>query len=356
MGGATLESWAETDHRVRLTAEGRDVATSGSKGAVAAAIAGNTVVMCAKFFGFFMTGSGAMLSEAIHTLADLMNQILLMIGISRSERAPTSKYEYGFGQEQFVWALISAVGIFFLGCGVTVYHGITTLLHPHPMGELGWAVGVLLFSLAIEGWVLMVALRGLKRAAAGRPFFKYLREKGDPSTVAVLLEDSAACAGVLIALACIGLASWTGQLWWDGVGSILIGLILGAVAIWLIARNRELLVGRSADPETRARILEVLNRQGVVEAIVDVKSRMMDSENVDLTVAIDFEGRRIADMLDGQLRARWDAGFADYDAFRTFAGTFADDVIETLGDEVDRIEAAIAEAVPSVKHIDIEPN
>ena len=114
---------------------------------VLAAMAANLVIMVAKFVAFGITGSGAMLSEAIHTLADVLNQILLMVGIVRSEKPADGDYRYGYGQERFVWALISAVGIFFLGCGVTLYHGISSLMHPHEVSGLGWAVGVLLFSL-----------------------------------------------------------------------------------------------------------------------------------------------------------------------------------------------------------------
>ena len=122
----------------------------GSKTTVAAAIVGNGLVMVAKFVAFLFTGSGAMLSEAIHTLADLLNQILLMVGILRSDRLPTELYQYGFKSERYVWALISAVGIFFLGCGVTVYHGIRSLMHPHELEGLTWAIGVLIISLLID--------------------------------------------------------------------------------------------------------------------------------------------------------------------------------------------------------------
>ena len=130
-----------------------------SKGAVVAAIVGNFLVMIAKFVAYFATGSGAMLSEGIHTFADLLNQILLLVGIKRSVHDPNDKYAYGYGAERYVWALISAVGIFFLGCGVTVYHGISSLLHEHePVRQYGWAIGVLIVSFVMR--VLSVHQRG----------------------------------------------------------------------------------------------------------------------------------------------------------------------------------------------------
>ena len=115
------------------------MAVDSSRTSVIAALIGNTIVAIAKFVAFFVTGSGTMLSEGIHTVADVMNQLLLLIGIERSKRDPDEDFEYGYGQERFVWALISAVGIFFLGCGVTLYHGVNSLLNPHPVTDLNWA-------------------------------------------------------------------------------------------------------------------------------------------------------------------------------------------------------------------------
>lgn len=325
-----------------------------SKTAVVAAIAGNSLVMVAKFAGFFITGSGAMLSEAIHTLADLMNQILLLIGIVRSDREADADYHYGYGRERYVWALMSAVGIFFLGCGVTIYHGVDALMHPHEVVGLGWAIAVLLFALVIEGAVLWVAFKGLYDARGDRDFLTYLRVEADPSAVAVLLEDAAACVGVLIALATIGLTKLTGQLWWDAIGSILIGLLLGAVAIWLIARNKELLVGRSMPADARGKVRAVLRKHGTVGEIIEMKSRVIDTETYDVLLAVDFRGERFAQRLEGEIEAAWP--LADVDALKAFAGDFAEKVITHLGDEIDAIEAEIREAVPQVKHIDIEPD
>ncbi len=319
------------------------------------AIGGNLVVMVAKFVAFGVTGSGAMLSEGIHSLADVLNQTLLLVGIVRSERPADEEYRYGYGQERFVWALISAVGIFFLGCGVTVYHGVSSLLHPHPVTGLGWAVGVLLLALVLEGFVLVVAWNGLRKAAGEAPFWEYLRTRADPSAVAVLLEDFAACLGVLIALACLGLAEWTGLLWWDAVGSILIGLLLGLVAVWLIARNRELLVGRGLPSAERARVQSVAASRGSVARVVRIKSRTVGTERYDVLLELDFDGAVIARKMSGRLEAAWEE-ISDLATFVGFAEQFADDVIDALGDEIDSVEAEIRAAVPEAEHIDIEPD
>jgi solute carrier family 30 (zinc transporter), member 9 len=331
------------------------MASDGSRTAVAMAIGGNSLVMVAKFVAFAMTGSGAMLSEAIHTTADVFNQILLMVGIVRSERPADRSYRYGYGQERFVWALISAVGIFFLGCGVTIYHGISSLMHPHPVGGLAWSISVLAFALVVDGVVFVVAWRQLSAAADGEPFWEYLNERADPSAVAVLLEDFAACIGVLIAVTCILLAHVTGQVWWDAVGSILIGVLLGVVAIWLIARNRELLVGRALPESREARLEAVIRGTGAVERVVRLKTRSIGNDSYDVMLELDFDGEAIAQRLEPRIQAAW-AEIENYEAFRAFAGRFADDVIEALGDEIDDMEADIRAALPEATHIDIEPD
>ena len=327
-----------------------------SKGSVLAALGGNTLIMLAKFGGFFFTGSGAMFAEAVHTLADVLNQGLLLLGIVRSGKEATDKYQYGYSQERFVWALISAVGIFFLGCGVTLMHGLDTLFsdeHEAPT-QVGIAVGILVASLVIEGTVLVIAFRGLLKAAAGRPFFKYIKEQADPSAVAVLLEDAAACLGVLLALAAIGLTHLTGHAYWDSIGSILIALLLGAMAIWLAMRNKELLVGTSISRADAQRIRNAIRADATVERIADFKSKMLDTETFDVLVELDFHGEKLAQTFEPQLRAAYDAGFADWESFYAFEQKFADDIVELLGDKINEIEENVKRAVPEVKHIDVE--
>lgn len=330
------------------------MAADGSKVAVAAALVGNTFLMIGKFVVFGITGSGAMLSEAIHTAADLMNQILLMIGIVRSARPANEKYGYGYGQERFVWALISAVGIFFLGCGVTIYHGIHTLMHPAPVKGIWWSVGVLFVALLVDGAVFWIAYRELKRAARDRKFFKFLRTEADPSAVAVLLEDLAACLGVVIAMVCLLIAHYTGLYWLDGVGSILIGVLLGVVAIFLIVRNHALLVGMQAPAKVHDRIRAVLDARKTVTEVTGIKSKVLDTETYDVLVHVNFKGSTLAERLEADLKAAWEAGVGDFDSFKAFAAAYTGKVLDVLSEEIDAVEAAIKAAVPEVKHIDIE--
>lgn len=329
------------------------MAASSSKTAVAAAIGGNGLVMIAKFVAFLFTGSGAMLSEAIHTFADLLNQILLMVGIVRSTRDPDHIYEYGYQSERYVWALISAVGIFFLGCGVTIYHGIQSLLHPHELKELSWAIGVLIFSFVLEGIVFWIAIRAAKQQAAGKPLMHFLRYEADPAVTAVVLEDFVACLGVLIAMGAIMLSKLTGDVYWDAIGSLIIGGLLGAIAIWLIARNTSLLVGASIPAKIRKQVEEIINDDPAVEEIVDLKTRILDTDTYRIKADIHFDGGALADKLRPQLREAYD-NIQSFEEFEKFAHEFGDDVVELLAEEIDLIERKIRKQVPQAKHLDLE--
>ncbi len=326
---------------------------AGSKRAVAAAIIGNSTLTIAKLVAFTMTGSAAMLSEGLHSLADTLNQVLLMVGIKRSSRAADSRFAFGYGAERAVWALMSAVGIFFLGCGVTVYHGIHNFIHPSHLEGLGVAIGVLLASFVIEAAVLVIAVRAVHRDAKGRPFLRYLWRESDPTAAAVVMEDTAACLGVLIALAGIGLSQWTGEPRWDAAASIAIGLLLGAIAIWLIMRSGSLLVGPAIPEDKRKRIREIVASHPAVEKITKMRTRVMDTESFRVAADIEFAGDNLAASLENELQTAYPT-IHNYDDFRAFAATYADQVVQKLGDEIDGIEAAIQEEFPKARFLDIE--
>ena len=325
----------------------------GSKFAVSAAIVGNSTVMAAKFVAFLFTGSAAMLSESLHSLADTINQILLMVGIVRSGRTADHRHPFGYGAERAIWALMSAVGIFFLGAGVTVYHGVNTLLDPHPLEGLGWAVVVLAVSFVIEAYVLGIAFRAVRSEAGGRPLLPFIREEADPTGVAVLLEDLAACLGILLAAAGIIATHVTGSSTYDALASISIGILLGCVAIFLIARNRDLLVGPAIPPEARRRIEEIIEQNPAVERIVRLRTRVLDPQTYRVAADLEFEGEVLARKLEPQLREAY-SRIETYEDFQAFAARYADDVVQQLGDEVDAIEDAIRHTLPKARYLDIE--
>jgi solute carrier family 30 (zinc transporter), member 9 len=333
---------------------------SGSAKAVYAAIGANSVITVTKLSAFAFTGSGAMLSEGIHSFADVMNQTLLALGIQKAKKGPDEDHPYGYGRDSFIWALISAVGIFFLGCGFTLYHGVHSLLHPEgvAINDIHIALGVLLFSFVLEGWTLLIAYKAVRKAAddMSMSFSDYTKNGPDPMGVAVLLEDSAAVLGVLIAASCIGLFILTGNPVWDAVGALLISVLLGAVAIFLVVRNRKALLGQNVHIEMQKKVLNVLEAEPSVDAIHDVKATVLGADSFRFKAEIDFDGTAVAKgWLAGQDTAElFKRASSDAASFEQFLVEYGEHICNALGDEIDRIEAHIKEHVPGAVHVDLE--
>ena len=329
----------------------------GSEKAVYAAIAGNSVVMLAKFGAFIVSGSPGMLGEGIHSMADVGNQALLALGIKKSAQAPEEGFPYGFHRDRYIWALISAVGIFFLGCGVTVYHGVSSFLHPHEHDEsnITLVVGVLIFSVVVEGWTLWVAFRAANEARGDMPMIEFLRTTPDPMVSAVLLEDGAAVLGVIMAFCGVLLTHFTHEPRFDAAFTILIGLLLGGIAIALIRRNRALLLGESPQVETVERIVEILKEQPEVEKLHEVKMVVLGSGALRLAADVDFDGRAIARVcLKDDDLAALKASWKTDAQMQQWLEEFGEKVVEELGDSIDRIESELVEKVPQLSHVDLE--
>lgn len=314
----------------------------GSATAVYTAIAVNSFITVAKGVGFALTGSGAMLAEAVHSLADVGNQALLAVGMKSAERPADEAHPDGYGRDAFVWALMSAVGIFFLGCGLSIMHGIEALMEEGGHGFEGGtlAIGILVLSLVLEGYSMAVALRGAFAHAAerGLPFWQHVRTSEDPFEVAVLLEDAAAVSGVVIALVSVGLAQATHHHGWDAYGTLAIGALLGFVAVALIVRTRHLLVGARAGEGTCAAVDAALTAHPAVRRVVS-RAVLVDGPS--------FYSVRAKVVFDGA-----------YLAAKVGEGTPAEvgtRTVDALGAEIDGIEAAVRAAVPGVRRIRLEP-
>ncbi|KAG8003868.1 Zinc transporter 9, partial [Nibea albiflora] len=222
-----------------------------------------------KLLAWVYTGSASMFSEAIHSLADTCNQALLALGISQSVRNPDAGHPYGFSNMRYIASLISGVGIFMMGAGLSWYHGIMGLLHPEPIQSLLWAYCILAGSLVSEG----------------------VMQSRDPSTNVVLLEDAAAVLGVILAAGCMGLTSLTGNPHYDSLGSLGVGTLLGAVSAFLIYTNTEALLGRSIQAERVQKLTEFLENDPAVRAIHDVKATDIGLSKVRFKAEVDFDGR-----------------------------------------------------------------
>jgi solute carrier family 30 (zinc transporter), member 9 len=210
---------------------------------VSISIASNTAIAAAKGFGWAVTGSPTLFAETIHSVADVVNQVLLKVGEVRGRRGPDALHPFGRGQEKFFWALVSAVSVFFIGCGLNIYHGIHALLSPsviEPFTPL--VLGLLLFALALESFTFGVALReigGWKSIA---------RNRNNTTVLAVLLEDAVALLGILLTLMVAGVSFlWGSHPAFDAGVAIAVGALLGVMAIFLAAINRRLLID-SSDP------------------------------------------------------------------------------------------------------------
>jgi zinc transporter 9 len=315
--------------------------------AVITALAGNTFVTIIKLVAFVLSGSGAMLSEAIHSGADTGNQLLLFVGLKRGERVPDDRFHYGYGGERFVFGLLSAAGIFFIGCGITIYHGVESLLAPHAPQLSLITLVVLVVAFVIEGGVLLYAVRSVSAARGKIPFFRYVRDHADPATVAILLEDGAAVLGLVIAALGILLTFATGNPLWDAVGSIVIGAVLGLVAYYLVRANRELLLGRAVPEGVEDLFVAIVQRQPSIRAVRDVKTHQLTPEAYKFKAEISFDHDYLAAQLDAALPAL--APDRAPMLRRVAAATS-----ELIAAEIAAIERAVRAEIPQARHIDLE--
>jgi solute carrier family 30 (zinc transporter), member 9 len=237
---------------------------------VSISIATNTAIAGAKGFGWFVTGSPTLFAEMIHSFADVGNQVLLKVGEVRGQGAPDNVHPFGRGQEKFFWALVSAVSVFFIGCGINIYHGMHALLARQPVEPFTpLIIGLLLFSLALELWTFTVALKEIGGWAG-------LRENRTNTTVlAVLLEDAVALLGILLTLVVAGLSWIRGpNPVFDAVVAIAVGVLLGVMALFLATLNRRLLIDAS-DPEVNSAAQAWLAAR---EISADVNSLVLDDD------------------------------------------------------------------------------
>lgn len=324
---------------------------------VIAATFGNFIVGLAKFFGFLATGSGAMFSESIHSLADTANQALLLVGVEQSHKKPNSEYPYGHGRERYIWALISACGIFFLGCGVTVYHGIDSLLFNHTFTFNYWVIIILITSFVIEGSTLWLAYHEL-RDRYPHSKWRTINREADPTTLAVVYEDSLAVIGVLIALFSLFLAKYTGHAYWDAVGSIIIGVLLGIVAVILINKNRHFLITKSIPHQMAEEVKEILLAEPTIEKIFDFKSAIFDTDKYLVKCDVEFNASALMKELNKYhfLANEYEEVQGDQEEFNKFCVEYLDRVPRLVGRKIDDIEKKIKERFPQIVFIDIEIN
>lgn len=324
---------------------------------VLAAFVGNATVCVGKFLGFLVSGSSAMFSEAIHSFADTANQSLLLVGLKRSRLAISVEYPYGHGRERYIWALISACGIFFVGAGVTVYHGVSALWQPSTFRFSFWPVLILIISFVIESFTLWLAFRELRRNHPGQRWLKILKT-ADPTTLAVVYEDGLAVFGVLVALLAYLLTEFTGNHYWDAGGSIFIGVLLGVAAVMLINKNRHYLVTTSIPPEIEAEVKKILLSDPTIEKLIDFKSAVLDIDKYLIKCDVEFNAAAMIQYLESYhfLANEYKEIQGDYEEYMKFCVDYMDRVPRLIGRKIDEIEKRIQERFPKIVFIDIEIN
>ena len=324
---------------------------------VIAAFFGNLTVTIFKFIAFAISGSSAMFSEAVHNLADTSNQVLLFIGIKKSTNKPSKKFEYGFGSERFLWALLSACGILFIGAGVTIYKGIDSIMHARALEFSPIVIFVLTAGFIIESGTLLFAIHEIRKQHPNKKFSKAVKV-ADPSTLGVLYEDSVAVLGNIIALISIYLTHITGNHLFDAAGSIVIGLLLGIAAIILINKNRQMLLGQAMPENMKKEIIELLTEDPSIEQVLDFKSSTLDYGVYRIKCEIEFNGYHLlyAILKEDSLRDEYEDITKSYEDFLKFCVYYSDLIGRLMGKKIDEIEQEIKNRFPGVQHIDLEVN
>lgn len=261
------------------------VATAGHGGgprAILAALGANLGIAVIKFVAFGVTGSSSMLAEGVHSVVDSGNQVLLLVGGRRAGRAPTAEHPFGHGRDRYIYSFLVALVIFALGGLFAVYEGVEKIRSPHHLTSPLVAVSVLLVAVALESFSLRTAVHEASGLRHGRSWVGFIRGSKNPELPIVLLEDSAALLGLVLALLGVGLSTLLHEPVWDGVGTLAIGLLLLAVAAVLVVETKSLLLGESATPEDVAAIGASLVGPGV-ERVIHLRTMHLGPD--DLLVA-----------------------------------------------------------------------
>jgi len=283
-----------------------------SKKVILAALIGNALVSITKFVAAYFTHSSAMFSEGIHSIVDTGNQILLLYGLKRSKLPADEKFPFGHGKEIYFWSFIVAILIFAVGAGISIYEGIHHILHPVAVKNVVINYIVLALAIIFEGAAWFFAYREFKKDNSKYSIIRSVQEGKDPSMFVVLFEDTAALLGLFVALLGIFLSEITGILIFDGIASVIIGLILAITATWLAVETKGLLIGESADPEIVNGIKSLADEFDEVEYINEVLTMHMGPHYILVNISIDFDNNikagkveEIISEMDSRIKVQW---------------------------------------------------
>ena len=263
------------------------MAGQGSSRTIIVALAANVGIAAAKFVAAAITGSSAMLTEGVHSLVDSTNQLLLLYGRKRADKVPDAMHPFGYGRELYFWSFVVAILVFALGAGVSVYEGVLHIIDPEPAVSPLIAFAVLGIAFGLEGWSTLAALNDFNAARRGS-IWQEIRQTKDATTLVILLENTGALVGLVLAAVGLGLSLITGNPVWDGLASVSIGLVLGVLAALLLYEAKGLLIGEAADPELVAKIRSCAEGHRGIEAVHDVMTVHSSPTMVTVIISADF--------------------------------------------------------------------
>ncbi|MEU0508657.1 cation diffusion facilitator family transporter [Amycolatopsis sp. NPDC006125] len=278
------------------------MSASGGTKAIVAALIANAGIAAAKFVGFLITGSSSMLAESVHSVADTSNQGLLLLGQRQARRRATREHPFGFGRERYFWSFVVALMLFTLGSVFALYEGIHKIEHPEPLTSPLVAVGILVVAIGLETYSFMTAIKESRKIKGDATWWQFIRQSRTPELPVVLLEDTGALLGLIFALIGVGLSEVTGEPVWDGIGTVMIGVLLGIIAIILIVEMKSLLIGEGATDRELDSICEALTG-GRVDRVIHIRTQYLGPDELlvaaKLALAPRLELSEVAGEIDG---------------------------------------------------------
>jgi cation diffusion facilitator family transporter len=278
------------------------------------AFGANLGIAAAKFVAAAITGSSAMLTEGVHSVVDSTNQLLLIWGRRQARKPADELHPFGYGREIYFWSFVVAVLVFALGAGVSVYEGIIHIAHPEKAVSPLIAYGVLLIAFLLEGGSTIAAFRDFKEAKGELGWWEAVRRSKDPPAFIVLLENGAAMAGLVVAAIGLAISQWTGDPFFDGAASVVIGIILGLTALLLAVESKGLLIGEAADPALVEGLRALTLTHPEVTGVGEVLTVHSAPDQITAMMSVDFDDRisagrveAIVDRIECEAAERWPA-------------------------------------------------
>ncbi|KJK55794.1 cation diffusion facilitator family transporter [Saccharothrix sp. ST-888] len=299
------------------------MSTEGGTKALVAALSANLAIAAGKFTAFAFTGSSSMLAEGVHSVADSGNQVLLLVGGKRAARAADQEHPFGYGRERYIYGFLVAIVLFTVGGLFACFEGYEKIREPHELEGWPWAVGVLVFAILMEGWSFRTAYREASAIRGAQSWPEYIRRAKAPELPVVLLEDTGALIGLVLALFGVGLTVLTGNGIWDGIGTLSIGVLLVVIAVVLALETKSLLIGESADKTVVRQIRDALVDHDSVTGVIHMRTLHLGPEELLVAAKI---------------------------------GVNAEDSAAQVAQAIDAAEVRVRRAVPIARVIYLEPD